>query len=314
MNFWHIIFWCAAAVAAVAAVSFAVTYALLRVTTARADAPDLSDERTLLSRRWAPYAEQVKESLCWMAEQEWEEVAARGEDGVPLHGYWREAERAAGAVILFHGYHSCPENDFAGLMEYYAARGFHILAVEQRCHGESGGARITFGAMERFDALAWAALAAAKAPGLKIYLHGVSMGAATVLMASGLPLPEAVSGIIADCGFTTPKAILAYQLTRQYHLPQFPFVPVGTVAGMALLGRGFVTASSLRAVRGTGLPVLVVHGQEDHSVPVEMARQIYEACGGEKSLLLVRGAKHAVSFLCDSGAYSAALDAFFARE
>ena len=138
MNFWHIIFWCAAAVAAVAAVSFAVTYALLRVTTARADAPDLSDERTLLGRRWAPYAEQVKESLCWMAEQEWEEVAARGEDGVPLHGYWREAERAVGAVVLFHGYHSCPENDFAGLMEYYAARGFHILAVEQRCHGESG--------------------------------------------------------------------------------------------------------------------------------------------------------------------------------
>ena len=37
----------------------------------------------------------------------------------------------------------------------------------------------------------------------EIVLHGLSMGAATVLMVSGERLPEQVKAIIEDCGYTS---------------------------------------------------------------------------------------------------------------
>ncbi|RYG71153.1 hypothetical protein EU245_14955 [Lentibacillus lipolyticus] len=55
-----------------------------------------------------------------------------------------------------------------------------------------------------------------------IILHGKSMGAVTVLMASGEELPDEVKGIVADSGYSTVKAELAHQLKHLYQLPSFP--------------------------------------------------------------------------------------------
>ena len=45
------------------------------------------------------------------------------------------------------------------------------------------------------------------------------MGAATVLMASSLDLPENTRGIVADCGFTTPWEIMAHVACLLYTSP-----------------------------------------------------------------------------------------------
>ena len=73
---------------------------------------------------------------------------------------------------------------------------------DQRAHGRSDSYTITMGAQERYDARAWAYWASVRSSGkVPIFLMGVSMGAATVLLASGLDLPDSVHGIIADCGY-----------------------------------------------------------------------------------------------------------------
>ena len=75
---------------------------------------------------------------------------------------------------------------------------------------------------ERFDCRDWAEYAVRLAgEDCNLYLSGISMGCATVLMAAGLPLPANVRAIIADCGFTSPKEILKTVLNRDYHLPAF---------------------------------------------------------------------------------------------
>ena len=53
------------------------------------------------------------------------------------------------------------------------------------------------------DIIKWINLILSWEPNARIVLHGVSMGAATVLMASGEDLPGNVKAVIADCGYTS---------------------------------------------------------------------------------------------------------------
>ena len=73
-----------------------------------------------------------------------------------------------------------------------------MLLPDQRAHGYSGGHTITMGVKERYDARDWAVWARSHfGPEVPIFLMGVSMGAATVVLAAGLSLPDNVCGVVA---------------------------------------------------------------------------------------------------------------------
>ena len=83
-----------------------------------------------------------------------------------------------------------------------------VLYVEQRAQNESEGNYIGFGLTERYDCVDWAVWASERfGEALPIYLMGVSLGGATVLMAAGDVLPDAVRGVIADSAYTSPREI-----------------------------------------------------------------------------------------------------------
>ncbi|MFR7743588.1 MAG: hypothetical protein ACLU3I_10065 [Acutalibacteraceae bacterium] len=91
----------------------------------------------------------------------------------------------------------------------------------RRAHGQSEGVYITFGIHERRDAATWAQYAAMHfGPDHPLFLGGLSMGATTVLLASALELPPSVRGVIADCGFSSPEAIMRSVL--QAHVKMAP--------------------------------------------------------------------------------------------
>ncbi len=127
----------------------------------------------------------------------------------------------------------------------------------------------------------------------------VSMGAATVLMASDWDLPENTRGILADCGFTTPWQIMAHVAKRDYHLPAFPLLYVLDIIARLRAGVNLKEADTRTSLQKTRLPVLFFHGKEDDFVPVSMTEENYRACKGEKELHLVSGAGHAQSFGVD---------------
>ena len=84
---------------------------------------------------------------------------------------------------------------------FWHASGCNVLYAEQRGQNNSGGQYMTFGLIERFDCLDWVNFINATDLGaLPIYLGGISMGAATVLLAAGEELPENVVCVMADCG------------------------------------------------------------------------------------------------------------------
>ena len=238
-----------------------------------------------------------------------EVVSITSHDGLVLTGKYYHLRDGAPLQIQFHGYRGTALRDFCGGHKLAVEQGYNTLVIDQRAHGDSGGCNITFGLLERYDCLCWARYAAARFPDTPIVLAGVSMGAATVLMAADLPLPETVRAIMADSPYTTPCDIIR-KVCADRGLPPslaFPFVKLGArlYGGFRLTEEGAV-----HAVARTSVPLLIIHGEDDLFVPVEMSRALDAACVGEHRLVTFPGAGHGLSYIVDPERYAAETAAF----
>lgn len=227
-----------------------------------------------------------------------EHVTIKSNDGLTLHGdLFLSTTPAKRTAIMFHGYTSCGINDCSNMAEYFMQRGYNTLIVDQRSHGKSEGEYIGFGILDRFDCVNWIKYITERlGEDSEIALYGVSMGASTVLMASGFDdFPKQVKAIVADCAFTSPYDVFVHILKRDYHLPPHPIMDINDKMCRDTAGYGFKDYSTLDAVRKAPCPYLFIHGKEDMFVPTEMSVRNYEACPGEKELLLVDNAGHAAA-------------------
>lgn len=241
-----------------------------------------------------------------------EEVLVTSFDGTQLRGVYAPAENACGTVILFHGWRSSSERDFSCILGIYIEKKFNILLVDERAHGKSGGKYITFGINESRDAICWIDFINSRENGAyPVFLEGLSMGATTVMMACGRGLPSSVKGVIADCGFTSPKEIILHVI-KGYRLPAkliFPFVSFW----FRVLAKTDPNYSTLDALENCNVPLLIIHGEDDKFVPCDMSRRNFEVCRSEKTLLTVPGAGHGASYIVDSEKCLAAIDTFYSR-
>lgn len=212
-----------------------------------------------------------------------------------------DLESPRGIVAFFHGYRSEPTRDFGTFAMDIRDMGFMLLMVDQRSHGGSQGRHITFGVNERLDAVKWCEKLSELYPELPVILYGLSMGATTVLMASGLTLPKNVCAVAADCGFTTPAAICSKVLKADMHLPKFPIYYGAEIFIRLLAGYSFDSASAVEAIKDAKLPLLVIHGENDKFVPHSMGLEIKEAA--DCLFLSVPDAGHGESYLYDPEGY-----------
>ena len=235
-------------------------------------------------------------------------------DGLKLYSTYYEFAPGAPIELMFHGYRGNAERDLPGGVQRCFTCGRSALVVDQRCAGRSGGNTITFGVNERRDCLKWVDFAVEHfGPDVKIILTGISMGAATVLMAAGEDLPENVIGILADCGYSTPKAIMMKVMRDMGFPPKlcWPFVRWGA----KIYGRfDPEEGSPLDAMGRFKVPVIFFHGEDDDFVPCYMSREVYDACPTRKCIYTVPGADHGLSYAVDPEGYLRALRAFFGAD
>jgi alpha-beta hydrolase superfamily lysophospholipase len=261
-------------------------------------------------KQYEAVAERILELIYEVDQLSYELVSITSGDGLHLVGRYYHFKDNAPVQILFHGYRSNGRREFSGNNRIAMNMGFNVIVVDERAHGKSGGHTITFGIKERYDCLAWAQYAAERfGPETPIVLSGVSMGAATVLMASSLPLPMNVAGIIADCPYSSPGEIIR-KVSRDVKLPPFlsyPFVVIGAL----LFGKFKLwETSAVEAVKHTRIPVLLIHGDDDRFVPCWMSKKIYAACKGKAELSIFHGAGHALSYFTDTARYETIIEAF----
>lgn len=248
----------------------------------------------------------------WIAEQELETIEVLSGDGLKLRAYYARSANPEGRVaILAHGYTGKGKDMGAYAKIYCDLLGCDVLLPDARAHGASEGQHIGFGWPERKDYLQWINYIIQRVgPNVRIVLHGVSMGGATVLMTSGEPLPPQVKAVVSDCAYTSVKAELSYQLRRMYKLPSFPFIPCASLVSKLKAGYFFGEASALKQVRKAKVPTLFIHGEADTFVPFFMMDELYEACGGPKARLTIPGAGHGTAYDTDHDGYVGTVSRF----
>lgn len=254
-----------------------------------------------------------KEAAQRLRELNLETVVTRAHDGIELVGHWYPCEDPKRVVIAMHGWRSSWDMGFGLIADFLHDNRCCVLFAEQRGQNGSGGDYMGLGVTERYDCLQWIHWATNERPfDLPIYLSGVSMGAATVLMAAGLDLPKNVHGIIADCAYTSPDEVGRHIANENLHLPyrlrRKIFAGIYEQKNQV---KGF-DYSTIDALETNSVPVLFIHGTHDQFVPVEMTYQNYIACTAPKRLLIVPGAGHGQSYLVEQERYEKAVKDFWA--
>ena len=239
-------------------------------------------------------------------------------DGLQLVAFFLPAADAKGTILMMHGYHFDPLYEYATLARYYNSLGYNVCLPYQRAHGESEGKYLTFGVKERYDCRDWILKIDDMFEGaLPIFVEGISMGCATVVMASGFEnLPLNLRGFIADCGFTEPKAMIYYELTELRHIPTSLsklFLATGELYAKWLAGFSLDEYSTFDALKLNRRPMLFIHGTEDKRVPINMTLANYEACSFPKELFLAEGAIHAISYFQQEEKYDKHAREFLVR-
>lgn len=242
-----------------------------------------------------------------------ETVSILNRDGIKLTGHFYPAKSPERIIIAMHGWRSGYAIDYGLAYEFMNMMGCSILFPDHRAHGDSEGERIGFGVLERFDCVDWAKYIEKRfGKDIPVYLLGVSMGGATVLMASSLDLPVNVRGIISDCAFTSPDDIWCHVINNNIRVKSK--VIYSLMKYMIYKKAHFVhTVSTLDAVSKTKIPILFVHGTEDKFVPIDMTYRNFNVCASPKYLLTVEGADHGMSYFTDSERYRDAVCSFFER-
>lgn len=265
---------------------------------------------------WEKYFPLMEERKVFVMAQPHSDVYITSYDGLKLHAtYFPAIEQAGNAgkkvVICFHGYTGEGLSNHMAIADYFLKHGYAMLLPDARAHGQSEGEYIGFGCLDRKDALSWIDWVIQECgEDVKIMLHGTSMGGATVLMTSGLDLPDNVKGIVSDCGFTSPKEVFTHVLNNMYHLPAFPAIQGADLINKKLAGYGMDECNAKNEVKKAKVPILFIHGSEDTFVPCSMCHEIYDNCSSPKRKLIVEGAAHAESYYKDMAAYEKALDEF----
>ena len=245
--------------------------------------------------------------VSWMKETRTlnpKEVSIKSFDGLTFYGKYYKYSEDAPIELMFHGYRGNAERDLCGGVQRCFALGRSCLIVDQRTAGKSGGRVITFGIKESRDCLSWVDYIIEKInPNAKIIITGISMGAATVTIAAGESLPKNVIAALADCGYTSPKAIIK-KVIKDLKMPpdlMYPFIKLG-----ARLFGGFDLEkySPIEAMKKCTIPIIFIHGTTDDFVPYEMSVENFNACTHKcKKMVTVEGAGHGLAYLKDTDGY-----------
>jgi len=240
-----------------------------------------------------------------------EEVELKSRDGLTLRGYFIPAQKPTNKMVVFsHGYHSCGPDEWGVFLQFYhETLGWNILLPDHRSHGRSEGKRIGFAALEWQDLYDWVEAFKNRCEGDPIVaLHGMSMGAATVLNCNVHTPPACVKTIVEDCGYTNGYEMITLASKRDLKL-NIPPVFWGVAFWYRALNGVSLKKDSdpFGRIGEYKLPTLFIHGAADFFVPTEMGHRLYEAAAVEKDCLFVDDAGHAMAYYLDKEAYNAKL-------
>lgn len=259
-----------------------------------------------------PYRPEMRRIYKELNERPYESVTITSHDGLTLHGRYYHVKDGAPLDIGYHGYKSSCIVDFSGGSNLSFEMGHNLLLVDQRAHGKSQGWTIAFGLKERHDLMRWLQYAIDRfGENVEIYLYGVSMGGATVLMASEMDLPKNVKAIVADCPYANALDIIL-EVGKEMPIPTWIMKPMIILGARIYGGFDVQETDAIAAVKKTKVPILIIHGDGDTFVPISMSLAVRDANPQMVTHHAIAGAEHGISYLVDTQKYKDCVAAFMA--
>lgn len=245
-----------------------------------------------------------------------EDVSIKSADGLTLRGWFLPAAaNRRRFVICVHGYHCNGPDEFSHMVPFYHDElDYNYLLPDDRAHGRSEGKYIGFGALDHRDILRWVDYLTGRfGEDIEIILHGISMGAATVMLANEADPPDQVKLVIEDCGYTNAFEEISNTLKGMIKFNFTPLVSMAALICKLKAGYHFKEADCLGRLGLAKNPMLFIHGGADTFVPTRMGLQLYEACTVPKDILIVKGAVHAYSYYDAPEEYRAKVKGFIKK-
>ncbi len=223
-----------------------------------------------------------------------------------LKGYLIKKDNSKKTIIICHGYgdnkfmdggkSSSVNVDHLKLSKVFLQQGYNTVIFDFRGHGENIGKNaVTIGFNEQQDLLGAISFVKSKGIGEKIGLIGFSMGAATSL--SVLDKTKDVSFAIADSPFSDLKDYLKSNMAHWTGLPNFPFAAMAIMNFKLIYGVNYKTVSPMNSIAKTDIPILIVHGKKDPTIPyTESVRMEKEFKNKKSELILFDNSIHIGSY------------------
>lgn len=205
-------------------------------------------------------------------------------------------------VIILHGYGLSGEMMYFAGLKFYE-QGYNIIIPDLRGHGVSGGSYIGMGWHDRVDLIYWINEVIKKDKDAKIVLYGVSMGASTVLMATGEVLPSNVKYAVSDCAFTSAYEIFKYQMKKFHNMPAFPLLDLMGIICKNRNNYSIRKANAIKQVKKSSIPTLFIHGEKDSFVPIDMMYKLYKHANCSKEKVIFKNGGHITSEVTEQDRY-----------
>lgn len=250
----------------------------------------------------------------WIQKQNNERITILSHRNQQLVGYLTFPEQESRVFVMFaHGHHTDHNGDPANFLQYYVEKGYNFLAMDHISCGESDGRYTGFDYYEHKDCLLWIEYLIRRfGENIKIILHGVSMGGATVCQMVN-KVPDQVKLAVADCPYTSAVEEFAAVVKGVGIKRPMPLLKAFNGLNKVIAGYDLKDTEVRSAVLQSRIPMLFVHGAKDDLVPTEMGLELYELCNAQKELYIVENANHAESIRMDEAGYHAKLDEFISK-
>ena len=253
--------------------------------------------RDISKTYFAPYEKMMREAVDRVEKNnELKRVKTTAYDGLDLYADYID-QGSDKTVAFFHGYSASPLVNFGVHTEYFLKQGYNVLLVFQRAHGVSGGEYCALGVLEWRDVLSWVEYLD-KMPCKNVVLYGISMGTTTIAYASEHIKSDKVKVLVLDCGYLSPYMQIFRDCERR-HLPGRLLLPIINGMFRRRLGED-LRKNTVDSLKNNKIPSLFLHGKTDETVPYNDSQVNYDACAGEKKLLLPDGLHHTLSFFTGS--------------
>ena len=259
------------------------------------------------------FDQKIKEMTEALDEIPCERIRATAYDGLRLCARYYEGTDPVNVDICFHGYKGSATRDYCAIGKYLIDKGHQVILVHERAHSKSEGRTICYGIKERYDVLTWVNYAIRRfGENIRINIYGISMGGGTVLMASGLDLPDNVTAILADCPYSSAQDVIN-NTAHDMGLPDKALSPFIYLAGLIYGSVNIKKTTAAEEVKKTKVPILIIHGDADTLVPPYMSEEVEKANPDMVERHLIKGADHGISYMVDKKRYLEIVEAFLAR-